>query len=68
MFVITYTFFSQASMMQHVDLSLFVFHATFTWGTSMDLYSFIPLQSLVLDIFLARTENQESIEMILVMI
>ena len=53
-------------MMQQADLSLVVFRATFTWGISMDLYNFIPLQSLVLDIFLARTETQESIEMILV--
>ena len=60
--------FSQASMMQHADLSLFVFRATFTWGISMDLYSFISLQSLVLDVFLARTKTQESIEVILVMI
>ena len=66
--VITYTFFSHASMMQHADWSLFVFRVTSTWGINMDLYSFIPLQSLVLDIFLARTEIQEFIEMILVMI
>ena len=60
--------FSQASMMQHADLSLFLFRTTFTWGISMDLYSFISLQSLVHYIFLAGTEIQESIEMILVMI
>ena len=59
--------FSQVSMMQHADLSIFVFRATFTWGTSMDLYNFIPLQSLAL-YFLSRTETQDSNEMILVMI
>ena len=60
--------YNWASMMQHAYLSLFLFQATFTWGISMDLYNFISLQSLVLDIFLAGTEIQESIKMILVMI
>ena len=55
-------------MMQLADLSLVLFRATFTWGISMDHYSLIPLQSLVLDIFLAKNEIQESIEMISVMI
>ena len=55
-------------MMQHADLSLFCISGCFYMGYSMDLYSFIQLQSLVLDIFLARTETQDSIEMILVMI
>ena len=50
--------------MQHADLPLFLFRTTFTWGISMDLYSFISFQSLVLDIFLSRTEIQESIEML----
>ena len=47
---------------------LLLFRATFTWGINMDLYKFIPLQSLVLDIILAKTDTQESNEMILVMI
>ena len=54
--------------MQHADLSIFfVFWDTFTWGTSMDIYNFIPLQSLDL-YFLSRNKTQESIKVILVII
>ena len=37
---------SQASIMQHADLPLFLFWATFTWGISMYLYSFSRFKAL----------------------
>ena len=66
--VITYTFCSWATMMQHTNLSLILFRAIFNMGYQHGSLQLQLFHSLVHQIFLSMTEIQESIEMFLVMI